>query len=69
VKPFIMTQDDRSQLYQRLAGMAWDVWSENYEPRKDNKICNFCDVKHACSKFAPVLDRKGRERIGFGSGS
>lgn len=66
VLPFQMVQDDRQQLLQRIAGMAWDVWSENFKPREDFKLCNYCDVKHACVKFQPVQDRNGRERVSFG---
>ncbi len=60
VFPYVVDNETRAQLMQRVAGMAWDVWSGDKTPRTDNKECGYCDVRHACSKFAPVQDGANR---------
>lgn len=63
--PYTITQDKRSQLMQRIVGMANDIWREDFEPRKDNTHCSYCSVKHACVKFQPVVQANGQRRIPF----
>lgn len=65
VFPYTITPDKRSQLMQRVVGMADDIFRENYTPRKDSSICNYCVVKHACPKFTPVVQPNGQRRISF----
>jgi hypothetical protein len=65
VKDYPLTDGVRSQIMQRIASMAFDVWSGDDEPRRDMKICNFCNVKHSCPKFKPVATSTGRKRISF----
>lgn len=55
----------RSTILRQVTEMATDVWNGNTEPRKDNKFCNFCDVKHACTKFQPVVTSTGKRKISF----
>lgn len=64
VLPYQNSQNSRSQLMQRVVGMANDIWRDDRAPRTDTKFCNWCEVKHACSKFQPVSDGKHR-RISF----
>lgn len=64
VLPYDVTPDKRSQLMQRVVGMANDIWTGEVEPRIDNKLCNYCPVKHACPKFQPVVI-DGKRRMAF----
>lgn len=61
VKLWTLDQEDRIQLLARVARMAEDVWKEDFAPRTDVTICQFCNVKHACSKFAPVVSSAGKK--------
>lgn len=67
ILPYTPTSLDRMQMMQRIQSFAESQWREDFTPRKDNSICNFCDVKHACSKFKPVNVGKGRQMNLFGS--
>lgn len=64
VKPVPLSADSRSMMMLSVVNMATDVWKEDREPRVDNKLCGYCNVKHACTKFKPVMVN-GRERIAF----
>ena len=62
VKPFPLTQDDRSQLMQRVMAMSQDVWRKNFAPEPTPEKCMFCNVKHACSLFTPVT-KDGKKKM------
>lgn len=62
VKPFSLTEDDRAQMVQRISGMARDIWNDEHPPRQDSTLCGWCSVRHACSKFQPVVVG-GKRRI------
>jgi CRISPR/Cas system-associated exonuclease Cas4 (RecB family) len=64
VKGYPLNDNVRAQIMQRISNMAYKVWSEDFEPRRDTKICNFCSVKHACPKFQPTVVN-GRKRVSF----
>lgn len=64
VKPVSLDRDTRSVLMQRVTNMARDLWNGDNAPRVDNKLCGFCSVKHACTKFKPV-EVDGKRRISF----
>lgn len=64
VKKIPTTADERRQILMRVNSMANDVWQENFAPRDDNTICNYCAVRHACSKFEPVIIN-GKKRVEF----
>lgn len=64
VMPYPITQDLRYQMFSRIAAMADDVWRGDTEPRADTSQCSFCAVKHACSKFKPVVV-EGKRRVAF----
>lgn len=61
--PYQPTTDSRAQLTTRIAAMARDIWLDDKSPRQDTKECNWCSVKHACSKFQPVVQDDGTRRI------
>lgn len=62
----IPTNDQtRSVMLRSMSEMALDVWSGNTEPRKDNKFCTNCEVRHACTKFKPVISSTGKKTISF----
>lgn len=63
--PYEVTSDKRSQLMQRIVGMANDLWRDDKTPRIDNTLCTYCPVRHACSKFQPVVQADGKRRISF----
>ncbi len=54
VLPFEFTDEDRRQMWSRIVRFANDMWQNDFEPNSDTKDCNYCAVKHACSKFQPV---------------
>lgn len=62
VKPYPVTEALRSQMKSRIAGMALDVFNENYELAESRSPCYNCDTKHACSRFKPVVSN-GQRRI------
>lgn len=64
VKDIPLSDHTRSVMMQQVSLMATEVWLGNNEPRKDNKYCGFCDVKHACSKFQPTVVN-GKKKISF----
>jgi CRISPR/Cas system-associated exonuclease Cas4 (RecB family) len=63
--PYEVTDDKRLEMYQRIVGVANDVWNGDNSPRKDNKYCNFCDVRTACEKWKPVVGDDGKKRVSF----
>lgn len=65
VLPYTPSIESRSQLMQRIVGMANDIWKGDKTPRIDNKLCTYCSVRHACSKFQPVIRPDGSKRISF----
>jgi hypothetical protein len=63
VKRFKIDETHINQLAGRVQSMAWEIWNDITPPRRDNKFCGFCDVKHACIKFKPMTDDKGNTRV------
>jgi hypothetical protein len=63
VLPFQINANERAQLMPRIVNMAHDIWKEDHTPRNDNTLCGWCEVRHACSKFAPVVQEDGKRRI------
>lgn len=55
VKGFRISETSKDEVIGKISEMAWDVWTEDHTPRNDTKFCRYCDVKHACSKFAPTM--------------
>lgn len=69
IKSYIPDENLKAQMMSRIATMAWDVLIEDFEPRADSKMCSFCDVKHACSKWQPRTNAKGKKVLSFGTPS
>ena len=61
--PYKPSEDSRLQLTTRIAAMAKDIWLDDKSPRQDTTECNWCSVKHACSKFQPVVKDDGTRRM------
>lgn len=57
VKPYPVTDELRSQMYQRIANMANSIMLDDFpaEPKGGFSVCNYCDVRHACTRFKPVI--------------
>lgn len=64
VKPYPITDDLRAQMMSRMVRMADDIWRQDTPPRADSIECAYCNVKHACSKFTPVVI-EGKRRLAF----
>lgn len=63
IHPHKVNDQDRVQMMQRFTAMARDIWNEDHAPKQSNAGCNYCDFKHACAKFKPVTDIRGRKRV------
>lgn len=64
VKAFAVTPDVSSQMMQRITGMARDIWTGEKTPRSDTAECSYCEVRHACTRFQPVVI-DGKRRVAF----
>lgn len=62
VKAFTFTAEDRAQIMQRIVSFAQDRIMDVRPPRDDVKYCGWCSVKHACTKFTPVV-KDGKRRM------
>ncbi len=65
IKGYRPSVESRTQLLTRIHAMAIDIADNVQTPRPDTKLCGWCPTRHACVKFTPVLDAKGRKRIAF----
>lgn len=65
IKPYTPSDDSRTQLLQRIVGMANDIWRDDRTPVPTNGPCGYCPTKHACVKFQPVVDDWGKKRLSF----
>lgn len=64
VYPYLVTDQARSEMFQRVVRVVNDIWDGDNAPNDHNKFCGYCDVRMACSKFAPVL-KDGKKRVSF----
>lgn len=60
---FTFSEDDRAALWQRIMRMASDMWQHDHAPKPSNVGCNYCPVRHACAKFAPVNPRRPAQSL------
>lgn len=67
VKHYTPTDQSRTELLQRINAMARDIWNSNFPMVEGTDLCGWCEVKHACPKFAPTRDADGRKRGSLGS--
>lgn len=65
IYPYQVTDQLRSEMYQRIVKVANDVWANDNRPNTHNKFCGNCEMRNACPKFAPVL-KDGKKRVSFG---
>ena len=57
---FKVTDDARRELMLRIQRYALDVWAGERSCTTNKATCHFCDVRHACTRFAqPQLDSFG----------
>lgn len=47
-----ITDADRNSLLSRIVKMAHAIWRDETQPKPGSEGCSFCQVRHACSKFA-----------------
>lgn len=52
VRPIVPSDEDRHFLVSKIVQYAHSVWRKDFAPKADKTGCDFCDVKHACPKFA-----------------
>lgn len=65
LKRYKPSSQSRVELMTRIHAMAIDVTDGIKDVRPDTKLCGWCPTHHACEKFAPVTDKKGRKRVAF----
>lgn len=63
VKRFHVTEDHVNYLAARIQTMAGEVWKGEDTPTSDPSKCIFCEVKHACVKYLPVVQPNGRAQV------
>lgn len=56
--PVQVTEQARREMMGRIERVAHDIWSGNLAPKASDGGCNFCEVQHACPKFAPPPHRR-----------
>jgi hypothetical protein len=58
-----ITEEAKRQMSARIVRTARDIWAGNLAPKESNDGCGWCQVRHACPKFAAPAG-SGRVRIG-----
>lgn len=48
-----VTEQARREMMGRIERVAHDIWSDKLAPKVSDGGCNYCEVQHACPKFAP----------------
>ena len=66
VKPIEITDVERNDLVKDIMKYVRAVWVGDYTPKKDNKGCDYCSVKHACPKYAA---KPGSRKVSLLGGS
>lgn len=66
VKPIPVDDDRRSEMLARIITMAEAITSQDLGVTQKRKSeCVYCDFKHACSRFKPVVAPDGRKTIAY----
>lgn len=62
-----ITNDDRRMMMARIIAMAQGMWKQDWDPKESDAGCQWCEVQHACTKWAVEVDRDaaGRNRASF----
>ena len=65
--PLTITDEDRRVMMSRIIKYAQGVWAQDWKPKAEHTGCNWCEVKHACPKWAlpNVRDDQNRRRVSF----
>lgn len=65
--PTDVTAAERTDMLQRIIDFCHGVWSGDDALAETEDDCFFCQVKHACPRFAPRItaDQQGRNRVAF----
>lgn len=50
---FRPSDEDRTQMLTRIERVAHAIWHGDHAPKSDSTGCSWCEVRHACSKYAP----------------
>lgn len=53
-KRFEFTDDDYGIMWSRMTKMLHDIQRKKFEYKDGTSGCNWCEVRHACSRFNPV---------------
>ncbi len=56
---FTVTDDMRRELWARIHRMAHAIWAEDFACKSTTSGCNWCEVRHACARYAPDADTLG----------
>jgi hypothetical protein len=56
---FVVDQDMRRDLWVRLMRMARQMWSGDRDCKETTSGCQWCEVRHACVRYAPDADALG----------
>lgn len=58
--------EQRTQMLQRIVGIASDIWTGRLDPKPEKSKCGYCEVRHACPAKG---GGRGRAPMGGGSGT
>lgn len=50
---FRPSDEDRTQMYARIIGVAQAIMRRDYAPKEGSDGCSWCEVRHACVRYAP----------------
>lgn len=67
VFPYEVNPQRRVELMQSVMTMANDIWRDDRTPISSSEPCWNCEVKHACTKFQPVVQADGSRRVSLGA--
>jgi len=65
VKVVAMTEERRTELLSHIVTFATAMHDDNLPVTEKIKQCLYCDFKHACPKFAPVINAQGKKTLAF----
>ncbi len=52
IMEWTVSDQDRATMFSRIVGMAHDIWREERTCKETTAGCSWCDVRHACPRFA-----------------
>lgn len=57
------TEHDRAEMHTRIERTAHDILRQDYSPKADSTGCGYCEVRHACVKYAPAPGTSNSVRL------